>query len=134
MKKTDSKSVGNAQLRSFGLAVGAVFGLIAVYPLFKGAELRAWASLISIALIAPAIIFPPLLLLPFRLWTFIGEILGWLNTRIILTGLYFLALLPVSLIMKISRKDPLKRKIDRKAESYREKPECGNEKDLKNQF
>lgn len=130
----NNKELNNADLRSFGLLVGAVFGLIALYPLFKGENLRAWATVISIALIAPAIFFPPLLELPFRFWAVLGHILGWLNTRIILTVLYFAAIVPVSLVLKIFGREPLKLHFDPDLVSYREMPEKNSDSSLKNQF
>ncbi|MEW6711028.1 MAG: SxtJ family membrane protein, partial [Candidatus Riflebacteria bacterium] len=101
MNNEEIKSLNPTELRTFGLSVGVVFGLVALYPLFKGETIRAWAAVISTALIAPAIFFPPLLELPFRVWQVIGHALGWLNTRIILSVLYFAAIVPVSLVLKI---------------------------------
>lgn len=134
MKKPRTTTVTSAELRSFGLLVGTVFGLIAIYPLISGATLRAWAAVIGASLIAPAIFFPPLLELPYQVWNMIGKVLGWLNTRIILTVLYFAAIVPVSLVLKIFGRDPLKLQFDPDAESYREKPENQEDANLKNQF
>jgi len=133
MKLEPKKIVTTADLRSFGLLVGTVFGLIAVYPLLKGEALRAWASVIAAALIAPAIFFPPLLDLPYRFWAIIGKVLGSVNTRIILTVLYFGAIVPVSLVLKIFGKNPLKLNFDAEAASYRELPESRHGSSLKNQ-
>lgn len=132
--RNSNQQVSNKELKSFGLMVGTVFGFIAIYPLFRGESLRTWAAIISVALIGPAIFFPPLLHLPFRLWAIIGKILGWINTRIILTVLYFVGIVPVSFILKISGKDPLQKKFDANAVSYREKPVEENDSSLKNQF
>ncbi|GAB4276118.1 MAG: hypothetical protein Kow0029_17810 [Candidatus Rifleibacteriota bacterium] len=130
----EEKKISNIELRNFGLMVGVIFGLIALYPLVKGHPLRAWAAVISIALIAPAIIFPPLLDLPFRLWSTIGRALGWINTRIILTVLYFCVLFPVSVILRLLGKEPLKLTFDYNAETYREPPDNSHEKDMHNQY
>jgi hypothetical protein len=134
MNKTPEKQPDARELRTFGLLVGAVFGLIAVYPLFKGETIRAWSAVISAALIAPAIFFPPLLALPHRIWSMIGHILGWLNTRIILTLLYFAAIVPVSLVLKILGRDPLKLSFDPELDTYREKPEKQGGSDIRRQF
>ena len=128
------KELTAPELRSFGLSVGTVFGLIALYPLFRGEAARAWAAVISASLIAPAIFSPQLLELPFRLWSVIGKALGWLNTRIILTVLYFAAVVPVSLVLKIFGRDPLKLNFDPEARTYREEPDDSNDSSLKNQF
>ena len=63
---------------------------------------------------------PYLLYYPYKLWMRIGDILGWINSRIILTIIYILVLIPISLIMRLFDYDPLKiRRI--KAISYKEK-------------
>ena len=49
----------------------------------------------------------------------IGLILGWINSRIILSVVFIVVLQPISLIMKIFGYDPLRqKKINQK--SYRE--------------
>ena len=49
----------------------------------------------------------------YKIWLKIGEILGWFWTRIILTFIYFLVIGPISLLMKLFNKDPLKFKFDK---------------------
>ncbi len=77
---------------------------------------------------------PQLLTTPYRLWIKTGEKLGWLNTRIILTILYFTAVLPVAVILRLSGKTPLKLKFDPQADSYREQPEENSDSTLKDQY
>jgi hypothetical protein len=131
--KTPQNKITDATLRSFGISVGTVFALIALYPVLKEEAITVWAIIIAAALIFPAIIFPGLLILPFRFWSMIGSGLGWLNTRIILSVLYFLAIVPVSLFMRIVDSDPLKLKFDASAHSYREPPEDLNGSNLTDQ-
>ncbi len=116
-------SPARSELRIFGLSLGLVFLAIGVWPMRNDMPLRIWSLIISTALILPALLAPLFLTAPLRLWMKFGGIMGWVNTRLILTLLYFFAILPVAIILKISGKTPLKLKFDRKAESYREKPE-----------
>ncbi|MGM0598383.1 MAG: SxtJ family membrane protein [Candidatus Rifleibacteriota bacterium] len=122
------------ELRKFGLIVGLVFAAIALYPLAWHKPLHAWALIPALFLFIPGLVYPISLSLPFRLWKLIGHCLGWINTRIILTVLYFCALVPVSLILKIAGKDWLKLKLDPRACSYLEKPDNKIDNDLKNQY
>jgi hypothetical protein len=46
-------------------------------------------------------------------------VLGWINTRIILGLVFFTMFAPVALVLRIFGKDPLHRKLDEKAETYR---------------
>jgi uncharacterized protein involved in cysteine biosynthesis len=60
----------------------------------------------------------PLVLAPFeRAWLAIGAVLAWINTRIILTALFYLVITPVAVAMKPFR-DPLSRRLEAVASTY----------------
>ena len=48
----------------------------------------------------------------------IGEILGWVNSKIIMGGIFIFILFPISIIMRATGYDPLNRKFNKKS-SYR---------------
>lgn len=48
-----------------------------------------------------------------------GHIAGWINTRIILGIMFFAIFFPAGLLMRIFAKDPMARKLDDAAQSYR---------------
>ena len=109
-------------LREFGILVGFTFPILIgwILPSLGGHSFRAWTLWISIPSLFLAIFKPDLLFYPYNTWMKLGNILGWLNSRIIL-GLVFLFILqPIAYIMRIFGHDPLKlKKINQK--SYREK-------------
>lgn len=108
------------QLRSFGLIVGVGFTLIALWPIvFRRESPRMWLLGFALLLAAAALVVPSVLAPLFRVWMFIGEILGWINTRIILTVLYYLLIVPMGFLMRLTGRDPLDRRFDRSASSYR---------------
>jgi hypothetical protein len=49
----------------------------------------------------------------------VGEVLGWINTRIILGGIFYLLFTPLGLCMRLRGKDPMRRTFSPEAESYR---------------
>jgi hypothetical protein len=49
----------------------------------------------------------------------VGEVLGWINTRIILGVLFYLLFTPIGLCMHLRGKDPMRRALSPEAESYR---------------
>jgi len=120
--KTPTQSPATrGELRRFGLLVGGVFGLalgLAVPFLFHRHYPR-WPWFVAVPLLFFAAVFPPALKIPHRLWTWLGEVLNWINTRIILSVLFFLVLTPIGLVMKALGKDPLMRGVDKKIPSYR---------------
>jgi hypothetical protein len=54
-----------------------------------------------------------------RPWMIFADVAGWVNTRIILILLFYGLILPIGLIMRLFRYDPMQRKIDRQCQSYR---------------
>jgi hypothetical protein len=116
----DGKKTGKRQLRSFGLIVGGGFAVVALAPLaFHGRSPRIWALILALFLSATAFI-SPLALRPFhRVWMTIGEALGWLNTRILLTVLFYVVIVPIGVILRAVGNDPMRRKLERGVLTYR---------------
>ena len=110
----------NRQLRSFGFVVGAGFAVIGVLPaIIRHHGVRTWPLAMSLALFAAAVIYPPVLR-PFqRVWMAFGETLGWINSRIILTVIYYLIIVPIGAIRRMSGSDPMRRNYDRSATTYK---------------
>lgn len=108
------------QLRSFGFLVGGIFALLGVWPVvFRGEDLRWWAVILAVALIAPALILPKSLGPVYRVWMKIGHVLGLVNTRIILTLVFYGLFTPIGLVMRLLGKDPMHRQFEPDAETYR---------------
>lgn len=62
--------------------------------------------------------FPGLLVPVEWAWGKFAHALGWLNTRILLSVVFYVMMVPVGLFMKLIRRDPLDRRIDRAAATY----------------
>ena len=117
MKKTFTKT----QLREFSYVVGVGFPLIVGYliPYFSGHTFRTWTLLFGLTILCVGLLYPSILKYPYKAWMFIGNTLGWFNSKLILGLVFFLVLQPIALIMKFFRYDPLKRKKS-KLSSYKE--------------
>ena len=123
------------ELRSFGLIVGSAFGLIGVWPLvFRHQSVRLWALILAGVLGTAALLLPKVLQPAFKIWTWAGFILGWINTRIILGIVFYAVFTPVGFLMRVMSKDPMKRKPEPKAESYRTVKQPRPNSHLKHQF
>jgi len=108
------------QLRKFGLLVGGIFCVIGVWPaIFRGQPLRAWALIAGILLIVPGLVAPRVLGPVYRVWMLAGETLGWINSRILLTVLFYVVLTPMGSIMRVFGKNTMRRPFDPTVESYR---------------
>ncbi len=99
--------IENKMLRSFGLVVGGIFALIALTPVFRGESPRFGSLVVTGALLLPAVAYPKTLYWPYRSWMFLGALLGWINTRIILSFVFYLLMTPMGLIWGLFSEDPL---------------------------
>ena len=107
-------------LRSFGLLVGGIFALIGVWPtVWRGQPPRLWSLIPGGLLLVLALAWPRSLTHVYRLWMTVGEVLGWINTRLILGGIFYLLFTPMGMCMRLRGKDPMRRTLLPEAESYR---------------
>ena len=123
------------QLRSFGLMVGGIFVLIGLWPsLFRGEDSRLWVLIFAGFLIIPALLFPRILKRAYQIWMATGQILGWVNTRIILGVVFYGLFTPTRLIMSLFGKDSMRRKLEGDADSYRVVRQARPNSHMKHQF
>ena len=96
-------------LKDFGLVIGIGFPLVIGFllPLLFGHEYRLWTLIIGFIFLLLSLISPLSLKIPFKVWMKFGNILGWINSRIILSLVYILVLIPISMIMNFLGHDPL---------------------------
>jgi Saxitoxin biosynthesis operon protein SxtJ len=115
-----TRNTDAAQLRNFGLLVGGIFCAIGLWPaVIRGAGPRSWALVVGVLLLVPALLAPRLLAPVHRIWMTAGEALGWINTRILLGVVFYGLITPMGLIRRLRREDPMRRRHDPAAQSYR---------------
>jgi Saxitoxin biosynthesis operon protein SxtJ len=108
------------ELRHFGLLLGLLVVIVfAGIPLLRRHIILHWPWLVAAILWLLALIRPRALAYLHRGWTLLGKGLGWVNTRVILSLLYFFAVLPLGLVMRLAGRDPMRRKFEPKASTYR---------------
>jgi hypothetical protein len=108
------------QLRSFGLIVGGIFAGIGLWPLaVHFAAPRWWSLIVAGVLMLPALVYPTVLYWPHKGWMFVGHILGWINTRIILGLVFYVVVTPIGIIRRMLGKDPMGRRIRPELNTYR---------------
>ena len=123
------------QLRSFGLILGCGLCVIAILPAFiRGHNPRMWALVLAGVFVAPALTAPAVLRYPYRVWMLAGHCLGWLNTRIILTILFYVVFTPVSVVMRIIKRDSMRRSFEPELDTYRVVKDPRAASHLKHQF
>jgi uncharacterized membrane protein len=107
-------------LRDFGLMVGGIFAAMGVWPaVFRADAPRLWALAIAAALVVPALVWPRSLTYVHQVWMALGEVLGWINTRIILSVIFYGLVTPLGIVMRRFGRDPMRRRSDPGATTYR---------------
>ncbi|MGH7263833.1 MAG: SxtJ family membrane protein [Candidatus Rokuibacteriota bacterium] len=108
------------QLRNFGLLVGGVFGGIGAWPMVvRHDDPRLWALIVAVGLILPALTTPRSLAPVYRVWMKGADALGWVNTRLLLGLVFYGLVTPMGIVMRVWGRDPMGRRFERGAESYR---------------
>jgi hypothetical protein len=102
------------------LMLGAAVG--GYQLLWKGAA-SGWYWIIAGVVLCLSRLITPLFRQLYSLWLAFSVILGYFVSRIVLTIIFFLVITPMALIFRVIGKDPMERKLDRKATSYWSKKE-----------
>jgi len=109
------------ELRKFGFVFAT--GLVLIFGLFFPWVLEKpspyWPWIVAAVFAGSALILPQILKPVFLLWMKIGHALGWINTRIILGVVFFIIFAPVALLMRLFGNDPMHRRLDQTASTYR---------------
>lgn len=104
--------------RKFGFLFVVVFGLLAGFSWWRGgASFPVFAGLSAAFLLAAT--FVPVVLTPLnRAWMLFALLLHKVTSPIILGVMFFGLFAPVAVVLRLRRRDLMKRKFDRAAGSY----------------
>ncbi len=108
-------------LRDFGLVTGVIFiGLFGLFfPWLFEAKIPMWPWALGGVLAVWALAAPTTLRPVYRGWMRFGLLLSKITTPIILGIVFFLIIFPIGFGMRLFGRDPMARRIDDDAESYR---------------
>jgi hypothetical protein len=104
--------------RGFGVVFAVVFGVVGGWPLLGGGSLRPWALAVASGFLLMALVGPGLLAPLNRQWTALGLLLHKITNPLIMGLVFYLAVTPTALALRLLGKDPLNRRFDAEAESY----------------
>lgn len=132
----DIPELDAAGLRRFSFTVGAalvvVFGLLA--PWLFGFGWPVWPWLVAGVLVAWGLVAPASLGPVYRGWMRFGLLLNRIVSPLVLGIMFFLVIAPVALVMRLAGRDPLARKLDRNATSYRVPSEAPPKEQMERPF
>jgi hypothetical protein len=95
--------------RRFGLGALLVLGGLGVLVTVRKHHFVAGAAFVGVGVTVQLLsLFAPAAALRVRAaWMFFAGVLGWINSRILLSAIFFLLLTPVALVRRLFRADPL---------------------------
>ena len=96
--------------KNFGQIFFLLFFIIAIYPLFKGGNLKVYLLILSIIILSFAYLLPQMLKIPNKIWLKFGVILSKFMTPLILAIMYLVTIVPIGVFFKFTNRDPLKLK------------------------
>ncbi len=123
-------------LRRFGLTfaaiIAALFGVIVPFAFKLSYPWWPWA--IAIVFSAWSVLAPASLNGFYYLWMHFGLLINAVVSRIILGIAFYLVVLPTGLVFKMLGKDPMRRKIEGTADTYRITSETSKPEQMRKPF
>ncbi len=120
MLKEELKNIktGKKELRDFGLLMAAVLGLLGGLLFWKGKVSYPYFLSIAATFLVLGLSLPQLLKPIYKIWMTLAALMGWFMTRVILSVLFYLVVMPIGLIARLSGKQFLDLKMDKSRASY----------------
>ena len=116
-----------------GLAVAIIFGLYPWMILKRG--LSIWPFWVLGAFWSVSVIYPKLLSPFYTVWMFLGQVLGKINSTVILSLCYFVLFVPVALFFRLIKRDRLHRTHGNSVRSFRKvREQSADAKSMENPF
>lgn len=115
IKKIDSSV---KKLREFAYVVGGVLIGLGVLLWWRGKAHFPYFLAPGLILVCAGVLFPQGLKPLQKAWMTLALLMGWVMTRALLTILFFLAVTPISLCLRLIGKDLLDLRLRREETSY----------------
>lgn len=106
------------ELRKFGWILGGAFLVLGGIAWYRGSGVAPYLLWPGAAIAVVGTVLPGALRWLFFVWMALGLVLGTIVTSIILAIVFFVAVTPIGLVMRLLGRDPMHRAIDREAPSY----------------
>ena len=121
--KQGSEKLDKAGYRKFGLTTGAIvaalFGVL--LPWLFSLAYAPWPWVFGAVLVVWALLAPRTLQPVHAGWMKFGQVMNWINTRVILSLLFYGIFTPLGITMRLLGRDPMQRRLDKTLPTYRVK-------------
>ena len=130
MNNINNKSISSN--KSFGIVFFVVFLIIALYPLLENENVRVWSIIVSVIFLILGLLNSTILSPLNKVWFKFGIALGNFVSPIVMGLVFFIVVTPISIIMRVLKKDLLNLKKGNKKTYWIERSKI--ESKMKNQF
>ncbi len=131
----DAESHGSSD-RAFGVILGVVFTLIGLWPLLHGERPRWWSLVVGWTCLLLALVRPQTLSPLNQFWLKVGRLLQRVMTPVVTGLLFYTAVTPTGLLLRLFGKDLLRLRRGPIATSYwiERRPPGPAPETMRNQF
>ena len=130
MNNINNKSISSN--KSFGIVFFVVFLIIALYPLLENESVRVWSIIVSVIFLILGLLNSAILSPLNKIWFKFGITLGNIVSPIVMGLVFFIVVTPISIIMRVLKKDLLNLRKGNKKTYWIERSRI--ESKMKNQF
>ena len=106
------------KLLEFGFLVGGVLCALGILFWWRGKAAYPYFFISGIMLVITGAVLPVALKPLQKAWMTLAILMSWVMTRVFLSVLFYLAITPIGLIMRLTGKDILDLRIDPSKSSY----------------
>jgi len=106
------------KLREFGLVVGGVLCALAGLLWWRGRGSYPYFLIPGLILLITGTTLPRVLKPIHKVWMTLAILMGWVMTRVILSVLFYLAIAPIGLFLRLTGKDLLDQRLEPQKHSY----------------
>jgi hypothetical protein len=104
--------------RSFGITIAIALAIIGALPLYRHRPPRLLPLVVAVIFAAVAVARPSALRSLNRWWSKLGLALNRVTSPVLLAAVYALAVVPTGVLMRLARKDPMRRTRNSAAPTY----------------
>lgn len=110
----NNKNIKRPSNKNFGIVFFIFFLILSIFPLFYNGNVNVWLFTISLIFLILALFNSKILTPLNKFWFKFGIFIGNFISPIVMFAIFFTVVTPISLIMKIFRKDLLNLKKNNK--------------------
>ena len=113
-----SKFSDKTEWKKFAIGVAIILSVVATVQWYLDVTIYPYVFISAFIILLLGLLIPVVIKPLFIVFSYLGFVLGWIMTRVILSLLFYLVFTPISLILKLTGKHLLDTSIAKNQESY----------------